>query len=500
MKGHVLRTIFCCVILALEMTFAAGLRAQSKPAEDLSDYSRYATATQFTEAYPRQKEQDGFPEFSWDRIPRWIAFRSDKRISDEAVSRVANHYQVIMLEKSNEQGTSCCEDGVLDVAKRLKSANPKVKTLFYWNTRLRWRSYRANEVFDANPKWTKLVDAKKRSHYNHNIPAMREWWLDVALEMTAHPAIDGLLLDTLKPLSGPAFRDGVPVNRYIGSLATLRQKLPPTKLVIGNGIGNSATNGNREFMRIMDGSYLENWDGLNRQCKDEQSRGESISASIQMMREALAKGKVIMLQTNPSYSNYFTKEEVPPRRKLKECLAFVERNVHFPLACFLMAAEKHAYFSYNHGVYAGTGDNGADIYDTSDLDIFHRPLGPPLGACVRDGFQFRRSFKYLDVAVNVETGETSFQWAKPSVDTRALAAQQAAAKNDVVGATTTSDSADESRVWKTADGKFSVEAEFVGFENDIVQLRRTDNNKTVSVPIEKLSRRDQKHIRNHSKK
>ena len=85
------------------MTFAAGLRAQPKPAEDLSDYSRYATATQFTEAYPRQEEQDGFPEFSWDRIPRWIALRSDKRISDEAVSRVANHYQVIMLEKSTSR-------------------------------------------------------------------------------------------------------------------------------------------------------------------------------------------------------------------------------------------------------------------------------------------------------------------------------------------------------------------------------------------------------------
>ena len=228
--------------------------------------------------------------------------------------------------------------------------------------------------------------------------------------------------------------------------------------------------------------------------------GESIRASIQMMREALAKGKVIMLQTNPSYSTYFTKEEEPPRKNLKERLAFVESHVHFPLACFLMAAEKHAYFSYNQGVFAGTGENGWDIYDTSDLDIFRRPLGPPLGACVRNGFQFRRSFKHLDVAVNVETGETSFLWAKPSVDTRALAAQQAAAKNDVIGATTTSASADESRVWKTADGKFSVEAEFVGFENDIVQLRRTDNNKTVSVPIEKLSRRDQKYIRNHSKK
>jgi len=60
--------------------------------------------------------------------------------------------------------------------------------------------------------------------------------------------------------------------------------------------------------------------------------------------------------------------------------------------------------------------------------------------------------------------------------------------------------ADEPRVWKSADGKFSVEAEFVGVENDIVQLRRTDNNKTLSVKIDILSRRDQKYIRRLSKK
>ncbi|TWT80423.1 hypothetical protein CA13_18390 [Planctomycetes bacterium CA13] len=58
--------------------------------------------------------------------------------------------------------------------------------------------------------------------------------------------------------------------------------------------------------------------------------------------------------------------------------------------------------------------------------------------------------------------------------------------------------ADEPRVWNSADGKFSVEAELVGIENDNVQLLRTDNSKTVSVPIEKLGRRDQKYIRNHA--
>nr|WRH08260.1 hypothetical protein [uncultured bacterium]WRX36736.1 putative fucanase [uncultured bacterium] len=67
-------------------------------------------------------------------------------------------------------------------------------------------------------------------------------------------------------------------------------------------------------------------------------------------------------------------------------------------------------------------------------------------------------------------------------------------------AMTVSAFADKPRVWKSADGEGSVKAEFVGVENNIVRLRRTDNNKTTSVPIEKLSRRDRKYIRRLTKK
>jgi len=67
-------------------------------------------------------------------------------------------------------------------------------------------------------------------------------------------------------------------------------------------------------------------------------------------------------------------------------------------------------------------------------------------------------------------------------------------------AETASASAEEPRIWKSADGKFSVEAEFVDIENDIVRLRRTDNNKIVSVPVKTLSRSDRKYLRQLEKK
>ena len=60
-------------------------------------------------------------------------------------------------------------------------------------------------------------------------------------------------------------------------------------------------------------------------------------------------------------------------------------------------------------------------------------------------------------------------------------------------------SAEKPRVWKSADGKVSVKAEFIDFENKVVRLRRTDNHKIVSVPVNKLSLRDQKYIRKQGK-
>ena len=53
----------------------------------------------------------------------------------------------------------------------------------------------------------------------------------------------------------------------------------------------------------------------------------------------------------------------------------------------------------------------------------------------------------------------------------------------------------EFRVWKTADGAFSVEAQFVGKIGDTVRLKRKDNDKVISVPLEKLGDADQTYVK-----
>lgn len=51
------------------------------------------------------------------------------------------------------------------------------------------------------------------------------------------------------------------------------------------------------------------------------------------------------------------------------------------------------------------------------------------------------------------------------------------------------------RTWKSADGKFTVEAEFRSMTGGIVKLKRVDDGTEISVPLERLSADDQKWIR-----
>lgn len=53
----------------------------------------------------------------------------------------------------------------------------------------------------------------------------------------------------------------------------------------------------------------------------------------------------------------------------------------------------------------------------------------------------------------------------------------------------------EYRSWKTVDGAFTVEAQFVGKIGELVRLKRKDNDKVISVPLDKLSEPDQIYVR-----
>ncbi len=390
------------------------MQAQTDSTWDVTDYSDFPSEARFLGEYPQQDTNLNFPKFSWDKIPRWVAVRNAYTYTQAQIDTLAHNYQLIMFEKANKAGFSTIEEGIIDASKRVKAVNPDIKTLFYWNTRLGYDGYAADTEYKANEwEWTQhtfdvsgneilFLHKNYIYWYNHEVEAMRNWWFNIALGMARQPEIDGIFLD--KSYGDTPFlydSNGTPIDNYSDMLIRLNDSIPENKLIIGNTLRNERDNGNRAMMEIEDGSYLERWAFFNRAFT--QSEADAIVTSIQLMREALMKGKIINLQSDPGYTT-----DLPEPTTRAEKMVFMQEYVHFPLAVFLIIAEKNAYFSYNMGV--NTASNSQEVWDASFIKEFGYYLGEPLGEPTKNGYVYKRSYDNLDLTVNVSTKETSFIW------------------------------------------------------------------------------------------
>ena len=86
-----------------------------------------------------------------------------------------------------------------------------------------------------------------------------------------------------------------------------------------------------------------------------------------------------------------------------ELVGLARERITFPLACFLVAAEPHCFFCYTWGYSENHGT--FDWYPE-----FDKPLGPPLGETVRDGWKYQREFAHASVFVNLETQTARIDW------------------------------------------------------------------------------------------
>jgi hypothetical protein len=230
---------------------------------------------------------------------------------------------------------------------------------------------------------------------------MRDWWInDAALPMILHEPIngvapiDGIFCDkVLVPTTGYFFDEsGTPYDDYIGAQFELAQALEThNKLMVGNVLRNERHNGAREYMRFYDGSYLERW---NMPYSDSgQSTADAVCASIQLMREASSKGKIIMYKTGENSASSSQVE--------------MEANMPYHLALYLIVAEPYSYFAFQDTVNALEDDYH---WETSWMPEFNRPLGTPLGGPIKDGYVYTRQFEHVDVWVNVATEEAILAW------------------------------------------------------------------------------------------
>jgi hypothetical protein len=341
-----------------------------------------------------------YPEWSWDRVRTYAAIRRGDDYSDEQIRELAAQ-DVVMLEKMNGHEThGSVERGTLVAARRIKAVNSKVKILFYLNTMIHYGGYDANEYFREewalhNPNRDNEPFRWRGKHlsYDHTNSENQEWWIQRGLDMLAHDEIDGIFIDaickthhaSLRRILGRSWVEKH-AAAYLDTTRQLRERLPFGKILIGNVLrAGNGPDGNYENLQYLDGSYLENW-----------SDPQNLSMSIQLMAKALKEGNMIMLNGVMDDTNFEGCDSLDDRYRLLNQPEYID----FPLGCFLLVVQPHAYFSYHAGVDANP--RRLTVFDNTRFDAITRKLGRPLGDYVDDGVGgLSREFDHLKVHVDI---------------------------------------------------------------------------------------------------
>lgn len=369
-----------------------------------------------------------YPKWSWDRVPVYLHFGSHKKLTDKQVDTAARLSNFICLEKAHGWRTDRDHPErimALD-AKRLKQANPDAKVLMYWNTLIAWPFTSFNQKFaETHPEnWT-LRDRSSGKPllkstlgetpvYQYNLlnPELRKWWASTAVEAVEKLGFDGLYMDAISQSRRPALlkngwgRDkGNELDQAaIDMMKQVRAEMGRDRLLVFNGfrtrggVADKETQGGRKFLPFADGAKIEHFDQLASATK------EDILLNWQMAAKAADEGKIVLYKAWPDHGANFTNEGFM-KQSSAELEAFARKKIAFPLACFLIGAQRHAYFCYGWGYNAADGQ-------LVEYPEYRRRLGPPKGSAsrVEQSWVFTREFEHASVKVDLEKREANITW------------------------------------------------------------------------------------------
>lgn len=315
-----------------------------------------------------------------------------------------------MLEKAHGAPKyKYSEVSIAKDAKVLKKYNDEMKVVFYWNAFLDYPMYKAHEEYENHPDWwlknaDGTLDLKngRIKRYDLSNPKVRKWWVDVAEKNVNSKYIDGVFFDALVQVTAPSNEKQWGKEKYDAVQKGLkdliketRERIGKNKLIVYNGIRSTPNrNVDNNFPDYTDAVMIEHFGYFNSKTK------ESMLLDIQEMEKVGKSGKIVVFKAWPGFA-WVDKDVMAKSDKEKRKIA--ENNIQFPLAAFLVGAQKHSYFVYNWGYRL---DNGV-LEWYPELD---KPLGKPLNEMQKKGWELSRNYENADVWVNLETKESKINW------------------------------------------------------------------------------------------
>jgi hypothetical protein len=362
------------------------------------------------------------PAFSWDTVPTGMPPRKRPPFTDEDYSRMARHYIVVSGEAP-------------ELAAQLKTFNADVAVVGYKNLVLHVQTT-ADPLFRDHPDWF-LYDRQgkpqlngrakfKRPMYDLRKPQVREYWLGDVERMLNHPLLDGMFLDAYAkvvqygPVKQSTGQD--PPTDFIAGYRKmmdelLKRRAHTGKFVIGNFLrADKEDCAIPEVMKYLDGSYLEHFE----KPPEGQSYEEYVAKGIQAVQQVAQTGKIILLRLSalddPDVVG--NASDVAGSNGETWLTPQVYENLEYKLAIFLICAERYSYFSYYTPAPAKTSEELAP-----DFPEFKKPLGPPKGPAVKNGFTYTRQFQYASVWLDLAKRQGRITWKASYPEPKTLSPQ-----------------------------------------------------------------------------
>lgn len=373
-------------------------------------------------------DNDKLPAFSWDTVPRYMHVRKAAAFTKDEIKYLAK-FPLITFEKSTgirEYGNT--EKGTLEAAKAVKRLNPDAKILYYRNILVHYEMYDADrdlnkieDPFLSNKSGSQKLVRESVPAYDLRNRKIQTWWLKHAEEMCASRYIDGIFVDgNVKVLE----------SNYLGNLAgaeqqkeiegayhdlmrKLRGALDRDKLIIANILRARFPDSGLEYLRALDGSYIEAFEHATRGL----SRVEYLAKGIEAFQSAARSGKIIAftiaMGDNTADAGSAGIDE--SRQRVSVWTPEVQARFTYALALFLICAEEHSYFMANDGYGI---DDGKSMFWMDAIPEYSNPLGAPTGRAKQRGYTYTREFEYAKVIVDLEAESARISWIKPRDNVR----------------------------------------------------------------------------------
>ncbi|WP_162006809.1 sulfatase-like hydrolase/transferase [Roseimaritima sediminicola] len=155
-------------------------------------------------------------------------------------------------------------------------------------------------------------------------------------------------------------------------------------------------------MQPLDGSYIEGFEGAVGM-----SRKDYVAKGMEAFQKAARDGAIIAFTCGLGDNQQDADEAPRSAGGHQRRSGDAQSRFDYQLAIFLACAEQYSYFDLHDGYDAKTSKTWM-----THRPEYDRPLGPPRGPAVRDGYIFTRQFAHASVRVDIENETGSIVWSK----------------------------------------------------------------------------------------